>query len=74
MKPSLYLIILLNRGCMSTFLSLCEPCSIFFVIDKTLLLYFPSINTVVDFKGALSYINPANRNTQYSTRNDGREL
>ena len=32
-----------------TFLSLCEPCSSFFVIHKTLLTYFPSINTVVDF-------------------------
>ena len=36
-----------------TFLSLCEPCSLFFVIYKTLLSYFPSINTVVDFNKCL---------------------
>ena len=36
-----------------TFLSLCEPCSLFLVIDRTLLSYFPSINTVVDFNHCL---------------------
>ena len=48
MKPFLYLIILLNGGFMSVRFCLCEPCSLFFVIDKTLLSYFPSINTVAD--------------------------
>ena len=36
-----------------TFLYLCEPCSLFFVIDKSLLSYFPSINTVVDINKCL---------------------
>ena len=33
-----------------TFLSLCEPFLLIFVIDKTFLTHFPSTNTVVDFK------------------------
>ena len=54
MKPFLYLIIQLNRGvCICTFLYLCEPCSLFFVIDKSLLSCFPSINTVVVFNKCL---------------------
>ena len=53
MKSSLYLIIQLNRGCMSVCFCLFVNLLHFFVIDKTLLSYFPGINTVVDFNKCL---------------------
>ena len=50
-----YLITLLNRVFVCTFLSLYEPFLLFFAIDKTFLSHFPNRNTLVAFNKCLFF-------------------